>query len=196
MRTGSPVPREAQERLRGLADAALYGAYAERLLGIVARRVNTTPENVEDACHFAWAQYLSHAERVDCVHAWLATTAIHQAYKLHARQDRDESLERALENGAEPVAGDDVTRVVELREEIGLPDRLAPRQQRLIWLQAAGLSYREMSQRTGDSLRTTERQVLRARRRLADLRRRSERPSALAPPSARLGGPTIPKARF
>jgi len=41
----------------------------------------------------------------------------------------------------------------------------------MVWLQAAGLSYSEISARTGDSLRTTERQVLRARRRLAELQR-------------------------
>ena len=167
------TPDQAQERLRGLADAALYGSYAQRLLRSVARQVNTTPENIEDACHFAWAQYLSHAEQVarDRAHAWLATTAIRHAYKLHARERRAGSLEAALERGNEPVARDDPARAAELRERLALLHQLPVRQQRMVWLQAAGLSYSEISARTGDSLRTTERQVLRARRRLAELQR-------------------------
>jgi DNA-binding CsgD family transcriptional regulator len=44
------------------------------------------------------------------------------------------------------------------------------RQQRLVWLQAAGLSYVEMAAYTGDSVRTVERQVLRAAERVRQLR--------------------------
>jgi DNA-directed RNA polymerase specialized sigma24 family protein len=46
--------------------------------------------------------------------------------------------------------------------------RLLPeRQQRLVWLQALGWSYTEMAQETGATTRTIDRQLVRARRRLA-----------------------------
>jgi DNA-directed RNA polymerase specialized sigma24 family protein len=48
-------------------------------------------------------------------------------------------------------------------------DRLPERRRRLIWLQGLGFSYAEMAGVTGDSPRTVERQLRRARQELADL---------------------------
>lgn len=48
-------------------EGELYEAHARRLLRIVAHHVRTTPENIEDACHFAWTDLLSHADRVGCL---------------------------------------------------------------------------------------------------------------------------------
>jgi RNA polymerase sigma factor (sigma-70 family) len=44
--------------------------------------------------------------------------------------------------------------------------RLPERQQRLVWMHAAGLTYVEMAGRTGESRRTVERQLLRAKGKL------------------------------
>ena len=48
------------------------------------------------------------------------------------------------------------------------------RQQRLVWLQAAGLSYVELAAYTGNSIRTVERQILRATSRIRELHSRSD----------------------
>ena len=157
------------------AEAALYDAYAQRLQRIVGSQVNTAHENVEDACHFAWAKYLSRAEEVkpDGARGWLATTAIRQAWKLDGRQRRETSLEAAAEaTGDLPVPSHlpGPAERAENRDRLRALKQLSGRQQRLVWLQAAGLSYVEMAAYTGDSVRTVERQILRAAERVRQLR--------------------------
>ena len=57
--------------------------------------------------------------------------------------------------------------VVERRDRLeSVAEVLPDRQRRLVWLQALGWSYLEMAQQTGDTPRTVERQLLRARRAL------------------------------
>lgn len=158
-------------------EVELYEAHATRLLRIVAYHVRTTPENVEDACHFAWATLIRHADRVqrDAALTWLTVTATRYAYRLHRRQGRDVSLEAILEEGrpgAETPTNLAPERQVELRQELDLTQQLPCRERRMLWLQAAGLSYAEIADCTGASTRTVERQILRARRRLMELRQR------------------------
>jgi DNA-directed RNA polymerase specialized sigma24 family protein len=56
--------------------------------------------------------------------------------------------------------------VLELRDRLAELRQLPERQQRLVWMHAAGLTYLEMAERTGDTRRTVERQLLRAKGRL------------------------------
>ena len=58
--------------------------------------------------------------------------------------------------------------VVEQRGRLDAVQSLSERQRRLIWLQGLGFSYREMADHEQASLRTVERQVLRARGRLRE----------------------------
>jgi RNA polymerase sigma factor (sigma-70 family) len=180
------------------AEAALYDAYAQRLQRIVAAQVNTARENVEDACHFAWAKYLSHAEEIrpDGARGWLATTAIRQAWKLDGRQRRETSLDAAAEAAGDlPVPSHlpGPAERAENSERLRALKQLSGRQQRLVWLQAAGLSYVEMAAYTGDSVRTVERQILRAAQRVRQLREervepdRSRARDGVAPIGPRLG---------
>jgi hypothetical protein len=54
--------------------------------------------------------------------------------------------------------------LVEWRDALGTLGSLPERQQRLLWLHAAGLSYAEMARHEGVTLRTVERQLLRGKR--------------------------------
>ena len=54
--------------------------------------------------------------------------------------------------------------LVEMRDELGALGSLPRRQQRLLWLHAAGLTYAEMARHEGVTLRTVERQLLRGKR--------------------------------
>jgi RNA polymerase sigma factor (sigma-70 family) len=145
----------------------LYGALARQLEQIVRLGVRAPDVVIEDACSFAWSRLLLHRHRVqrDTVVPWLARTAVHEAFKLLRRGRREESLDATVELG-QPVswplapAPDDL---VEGRERIGELRLLPERQQRILWLQAFGLSYAEIAAREGCTLRTVERQVLRAR---------------------------------
>jgi len=148
----------------------LYQAFAPRLQQIVRVDVRAPDALVEDACQFAWAALLRHAGRVrrEAVLSWLATTAVHEAYKLIRRRDRDVSLDDAGDLALR-AAAPGPEEVVARRERLRSIRNLSERQQRLLWLQALGLSYAEMSTHTGATPRTVQRQLLRAKRRMREI---------------------------
>jgi RNA polymerase sigma factor (sigma-70 family) len=160
----------------GLDVGALYADHAGRVRQFVGASVRAPEPVIEDACQFAWSRLVLHRARIarETAPAWLAKTAVHEAFKLIRRQAREVSLEALLDQSAaaraDPVTGtvsldDVVQRRAKLDSIGGLPER----QQRLVWLQAFGLSYEEISAYTEDTPRTVERQLLRAKHRLASL---------------------------
>ena len=87
----------------GVGDVGeLYGSLAPRLEQIVRLDVRASDAVIEDACQFAWCRLLHHSHRVhrETVMAWLARTAVHEAFKLLRRDRRELSLDVALEDGA------------------------------------------------------------------------------------------------
>jgi RNA polymerase sigma factor (sigma-70 family) len=160
-------PQLDSRQVQGVAE--LYSLHARRLEQIVRVDVNAPQPVIEDACQFAWSRLLFHVHRVhrETVLPWLVTTAIHQAVKLISRDERELSLENMLERAADPLehlgvpASDEVAAHRQRLADIGM---LPERQQRLVWLQALGLSYEEMAAREECTVRTVERQLTRARR--------------------------------
>jgi RNA polymerase sigma factor (sigma-70 family) len=154
--------------------AELYRALSGRLAQIVRLNARVPEQVVEDACQFAWARLVGYAPglRRECALSWLVTTAVREANRLARWADRELLLDPAAEAtgalgvGLRAPACDDT---VERRERLTLIRQLPERQQRLLWLQALGLSYDEMALYTGYSRRTVERQLLRARHRLRAL---------------------------
>jgi RNA polymerase sigma factor (sigma-70 family) len=149
----------------------LYRRLAPRLRQIVRANVRAPEPVVEDACQIAWSRFICHSERVrrEAALSWLATTAVREAYKLSRRDRRELSLDAELERTGElpfASAAPGPAEVVELRERLRELRQLPERQQRLVWMHAAGLTYVEMADRTGDSRRTVERQLLRAKGKL------------------------------
>ncbi len=151
---------------------ALYRAHAAGLEQIVRRAVRAPGAVVEDACQFAWSKLVHHAGRVreECALSWLATTAIHEAFRLADRDGRELSLELPLGDAGDDLAdliaasAPEPHEVVEQRLRLEALVALPERQQRMLWLHAFGLSYAEIALLTGCSLRTVERQLLRAKR--------------------------------
>jgi RNA polymerase sigma factor (sigma-70 family) len=161
-------------------EAELYRTLAPRLERIVRGEVRAPGEVVEDACHHAWTNFINHSETVerDTALAWLVKTAVRQAWKLNSRERREASLEAAAEPLSQLPGPDER---VELRERLAELGRLPERQRRLVWLRAAGLSHIEMAAYTGDTVRTVQRQLLRATDRMRELlaeRARAERAQA------------------
>ncbi len=152
----------------------LYRALSGRLQRIVRADIRAPEAVIEDACQFAWCRFVHHSDHVcrEKALSWLATTAVHEAFKLIRRDDRELSLESALER-----AGDDAfsTRLpgpdelLECREQLAEIRSLPERQQRMLWLHGLGLSYAEMAVYTGCTTRTVERQLLRAKHQLRRL---------------------------
>jgi RNA polymerase sigma factor (sigma-70 family) len=148
--------------------AQLYGQLSKRLERIVRRDVRAPDPVIEDACQYAWVTLVSHSDRVRRATTlpWLVKTAQHEAFKLIRRDDRDRSLQAIVEHaddGALCLTSPGPEELALAHERLGQLERLPARQQRLMWLQGLGLSYAEMAKHTGDTTRTVERQLLRAK---------------------------------
>lgn len=139
--------------------------------------MRTSPENVEDACSFAFVQLLRHQPNCDSAYAWLVTVAVREAIKLDRQSRRTLPLQTTNGDGdlvPEPVDRTDTLAIrlemIAAREAITAA-RLSSRQARMIALQALGLDYQEIAASIGATTRTVERQILRTRRHLREVRR-------------------------
>ncbi len=147
---------------------------------------------LDDAAQTAWIQLLDAPHPVAPEHAlgWLATTARREALRLMRFEAAETPLDQpvtAVQSGAPLCAATQPPlppAIAELRERLRRIDRLPMRQRRMIWLQAAGYDYEEIAENSGETLRSVERQLrlakkrIGARRRISDesKRRRSEAP--------------------
>lgn len=168
--TSQLAPHISRRRASPALDVeSLYRSLSLRLERIVRRDVAVAEPVVEDACQFAWGKLVSHATvvRRESVLTWLAQTAIHEALRLARRDAR----EPCVADGAVvlPEREPDPQEVAAQRARIEDIAQLPARQQRVVWLQALGLSYSEIAMLSGCTVRTVERQLLRARRRLREI---------------------------
>ena len=164
--------RSSDERHRRIAPqpAALFARYDRKLRARVRSIVTTSEANVEDACMYAWLALLRHElDEVSEPYSWLTTIAIREAVKLERVDRRTRPL--ALDEygaqqrpGEELAAYDLLAHAAAIIQEAGL----TARQLQVISLQLWGLSYEQIAVHTGDSRRTVERQLLRARSKLAE----------------------------
>jgi RNA polymerase sigma factor (sigma-70 family) len=153
-------------------ETALFAELHPKLARQVRRLVRTSEENVQDACSFAFAfvQLLRYQPSREGVFSWLLTVAVREAVKLDQRGRRDRRLPDR-EDGGE-LAPVDERADPELRlETLAALEAIAAagltaRQARIVALHAAGHTYESISEMLGLSVRTVERQLLRARRRL------------------------------
>lgn len=165
----------AQVEAREIGDlGALYADHAERVRRLVRSDVRAPAPVIDDACQTAWSRLVRHRADVGADRAvpWLVTTAVREVFRDTRRANRDVSLEELLDEVGElqlprvmPAADEVVARRARLDS---VAEVLPDRQRRLVWLQALGWSYLEMAQQTGDTPRTVERQLLRARRALRE----------------------------
>lgn len=150
----------------------LYGELQPQLVRIVATNVQAPEGMIEDACQYAWSSLLVHADALPAGTElqWLSTTATREALRL-VRSARDltplHELTEPISLDAYRSAAPEPERALELRERLAEIRRLPVRQQRVVWLQGMGYDYLEIAAVTGESRRTVERQLTRARQRMA-----------------------------
>jgi RNA polymerase sigma factor (sigma-70 family) len=160
--------------------AALYRELAVPLAQIVRAELRAPEAAIEEACQFAWSCLAQRPEAVGeaTVLPWLATTARRELLRSLRRNSRECSLEAVLEQFGELEATSGcplgreapaLEELIEQRERLRLVGALPRRQRGLLLLHAAGYSYAEIAARTGDSRRTVERQLLRAKRKARGL---------------------------
>lgn len=161
---------DARHRRPAPQPAALFARYDRKLRARVRSTVTTSEANVEDACMYAWLALLRHElDEVAEPYSWLTTIAIREAVKLERAERRTRPLlldEYGAQQrpGEELAAYDLLAHAAAIIQEAGLTER----QLQMISLQLWGLSYEEIAAHTGDSRRTVERQILRARAKLAE----------------------------
>jgi RNA polymerase sigma factor (sigma-70 family) len=165
------VVENLDEGTRPVDVGELYELLGKRLEQIVRLDVRAPDVVVEDACQFAWSRLVHHRHRVrrETVMSWLARTAVHEAVKLLRRDRRELSIDAAPECAARVAVASSFPQphtLVERRERLKELQELSTRQQRALWLHAFGLSYAEIAVHEGCTVRTVERQLLRARQRI------------------------------
>lgn len=167
-----PIDGAAATSLGSLDEVAdLYAQQAAWVRRVVAAAVRAPEPVIEDACQFAWSRLIHNRARVrrDTAPGWLVRTAVREAVRVLRHCGREVSLDVVVDEVDDrrwigtPAL---LEELVEQRDRLDSIRGLPERQQRLVWLQGMGLSYTEMAGHTGDSLRTVERQLLRAKRRL------------------------------
>jgi len=151
--------------------ASLYPRLNPQLQRVVARNVTAPAVVIEEACQFAWSRWLAARGGIatPATLGWLITTATREALHLVRAQAREVSLEDpgvADRVVALPSRAPDPQRVVVLQEQLAQIHQLPVRQQRMVWLLGLGFDYNEIASRTGDSRRTVERQLQRAKHKL------------------------------
>ncbi len=153
---------------------ALYAELQPRLWRILVSNLRMPDDVIEDACQVAWSSFLLHRQSISLGHelGWLSTSATREALRI--RRAGTELV--PLEQRGEPVLLDDhrastaePDRALEIREKLAEIRALPIRQQRIVWLQGLGYEYAEIAAVTGESRRTVERQLIRARRHLTGL---------------------------
>ena len=139
----------------------------------VAKQANVSAATIEDACSFAWTQLVARPDvRLDKtweVLGWLTKTAVREAWQQGRRPATDELDTTGVEGTARGLrAYDDVEQTVIGRDRLrslaasrDLPG-LTDRQRKMLLLHAIGYTYAEISEITGATLRTVDRQIYRA----------------------------------
>lgn len=151
----TPTPR----MLRG-DEADVYREHHTHLLNVLRAQVHTTHDIREDACSFAWLQFLRLQPDRDTAFAWLCITAIREAWRLTTADRRNR---RVLQEAPTPV---DPGLQLEARDALTHLANLPDRQRRYLTLLVSGHSYDDICQHTGATYTNVNKHLTRARRHL------------------------------
>jgi RNA polymerase sigma factor (sigma-70 family) len=151
-------------------EGELFAHYHDMLLRAVSRQASAPAVVIEDACAFAWLQLLRYQPQRDNIVGWLVTVAVREAWKLSRRQRAEISGEVEASDAYAHLEhiGATLDDQVAAREALRAVAELPERQRHLLARQAAGLSHDELAADTGDSMRTIDRQLGRARARIRE----------------------------
>lgn len=149
-------------------EAALFEAWAPRLLRSVGSCVNTSDANIQDACSIAWIQLLRCQPRRETALAWLVTVAKREAIRLD-RADRAGGGADALEVDWMPDPRSATQGREALADTLGLVERLHPRRRAMLMEHASGYTFDEIAARHGVTRARACTLVYKARLQLADM---------------------------
>src|SRR3954468_2342189 len=138
-------PNREPARPRG-DEERLFISHANRLRRIVARNVNTSAANVEDACSFAWLKLVTNDPRRETVFGWLAKVAIREAIRLDRRDRGIASIDDASDHVLATRSADaDATERILIAEIIDELAGIHPRKRAMLVMHAAGFTSAEIA---------------------------------------------------
>jgi len=162
-------PRRDEQVELGGDEHQLFRELQPQVLRLLRATLVTREQTLEDACGFAWMQFVVHQPARGYARAWLYVVARHEALRLIARDARmiftgDAHASLAVEMADTLPSGDEPDarhrRAIEALEALAaLPDR----QRRLLSLKVAGFSYRELVAYDRSSYSAVNRHLARAR---------------------------------
>lgn len=172
-------------RFRG-DELDLYAEFHFELLRKVQSRVNTSRENVDDACAFAWVQFFAHQpDRDGAWKSWLYRVATHEAFTLDKLGRREADL---VGDRAQDIdVADPRDRPAERDEFLSAMQelqRLPPRLQQLVLLRSQVDTQQEVADRVGLSLGRVSVLLAKAARLVEARGNRIDKPEAAMPPRA------------
>jgi DNA-directed RNA polymerase specialized sigma24 family protein len=138
-------------------EGELFREFNDDLTRVVTAAVRHVPhQTIEDACSFAWAQFLVHQPSRDRNwRSWLIRTAEREAWLLHRREGRADL--RAFDGDVQMSRTDvSVPDAVQFKDDVdealSLIKQLQPRLQRIAMMRGLGWRYSDISEVTGDSI--------------------------------------------
>ena len=155
--------------------AAYFAEHAPRLERLVRARVTASAATNEDASSYAWCQLVRRIDIAldDRAAGWLYRVAVHEGWRLAALERATVSYSPSLDDPdvieagvAEPATTHTVEQLVATRLTLEEVHRLPARQRRALLLFAFGLTYVEIAEHTGDSVRSVDRLLRRAKQRI------------------------------
>jgi DNA-directed RNA polymerase specialized sigma24 family protein len=151
----TPTPR----MLKG-DEADVYRQHHAHLLNVLRAQVNTTDPIREDACSFAWLQFLRLQPERDTAFSWLCTTAIREAWRLTTQARKNHQL---LQQAPAPV---DADLHLQARDALTQLANLPDRQRRYLTLIVSGHTYADICHHTGATHTNVNKHLTRARKHL------------------------------
>jgi RNA polymerase sigma factor (sigma-70 family) len=148
--------------LQGDEDA-LFRHHHQRLIKVVRGLVHAASEDIEDACAFAWTQFLRYQPDREMTFPWLAKVAMREAWRLCKRRRRDARLEDMPADSCRALAGDTLDEAVAAREALRILASLPERQRRYLTLKVSGYSYVEIQAVAGATYTNVNKHLYRAR---------------------------------
>jgi DNA-directed RNA polymerase specialized sigma24 family protein len=148
----------------------LYRESADHLQRIVRNRFqrDSVPDGlIEDACAEAWAIAWRHRGRLEAENpiGWVIVVAVNEVLALLRKRRHERAEELAPETVAEAGNPD---LALDFSELIGAVANLKPSQRTTLLLQAAGFSYAEIQQLTGQTYTWVNRHITEGRRAMRD----------------------------
>lgn len=157
-REAEKPPGSSRVRTRERDEASLYETFNRRLVRKVSSRVKASPEIVEDACAFAWSQFMRYQPSRD--RAWRSWLITHRGAGSLAAPGIDAGhrpLEFKKETGewlayepADPHV-DRAEQHAEAHEALSVLATVSERRRHAKELQVAGLNYDEIARALGIS---------------------------------------------